>query len=374
MGSLAFIGGYGSGISVYSRDGVHLTRLGSLATPDPSYLIADPRTAGTGTDPAGGGTGAAVAGRAAHVLYAVNELTEGAVTSYAVEPDGGLRVVSTQPTGGVEPCHLALHTTDAGAYLIVANYGSGSASVHPVGSGGALGPGRLVRHHGRGPNPDRQAGPHAHQVHLFGDLVTVVDLGLDRLVHYRLDPTTGGLDPAGETSTVPGSGPRHAVTHPSGRWYVSCELDSTVAAFEPDPDTGALRRAATRPATESIQPGTASAVNTVNQPAGIALSADGRFLYVSNRGADTIATFAVRPDGALELAGETSTGGHWPRQFAIVSDPREGELIYVANQNSGTVVALRVDPDTGVPVPTGAVTEVQNPSCVLLTEWLASGA
>ena len=82
----------------------------------------------------------------------------------------------------------------------------------------------------------------------------------------------------------------------------------------------------------------------------------------------------MQPDGTLEVIGETSTGGHWPRQFAIVSDPREGELMYVVNQGSGTVVTLRVEPDTGVPAPTGAVTEVQDPSCVLLTQWLASNA
>lgn len=342
MGRLVYVGGYGSGISVYSREGVRLVRIGGLDAPDPSYLIAD---------------------HEARFLYAVNELDAGSVTSYAVQPDGEPRRLSTQPTGGGQPCHLAL----SGGYVIAANYQTGSASVHPVDSGGVLDPPtEVVQHHGRGPDPDRQEGPHAHQIHVAGDRVTIVDLGLDRLAHYRLDAATGRLDAAGESAARPGSGPRHAVAHPSGRWYVTCELDSTVAIFEPAEGTGALRLAATVPATQSTQDGE-------NQPAGIALSRDGRFVYVSNRGADTIATFAVRPgDGGLQPLGEVGTGGRWPRQFAMLSDPEHGELMYVANQRSGTVTCLRVDPGTGLPAPTGDVVEVANPSCVLPTDWLPS--
>jgi 6-phosphogluconolactonase len=330
MATLVYIGGYGSGISGYARDGARLAPLGALDAPNPSYLVADPE---------------------ARLLYAVNELDNGTVTSYAVEPGGQPRRLSTQQSGGAEPCHLALGE----GYLIVANYGSGSASVHAVDAGGVLDPATgTVQHRGNGPDPERQDGPHAHQVHLTGDLVTIVDLGIDRLMHYRLD--AGRLVPTGETKAAPGSGPRHAVTHPSGRWYVTCELDSTIATFEPDPAAGALRLSATHPAT-------ASTVDR-NQPSGIALSGDGRFLYVGNRGADTIATFAVGPDGDLEPVGEVSSGGVWPRQFAFVDN-----LLYVANQRSGTVVALRVDPDTGLLSPTGEVTEVANPSCVLPTGW-----
>jgi 6-phosphogluconolactonase len=335
MGSLVYVGGYGSGISVYARerDSAHLSPLGALDTPDPSYLIAD---------------------HEARLLYAVNELDAGTVTSYAVEPDGLPRRLSTQQSDGGRPCHLAL----CQGYVIAANYGSGSASVHPVDSGGNLDPAiDLVQHRGSGPEPERQEGPHAHQVHLAGDLVTIVDLGTDRLMHYRLDPGSGRLAPIGETATAPGSGPRHAVLHPSGRWYVTCELDSTVATFEPDPASGALRLSASQPATMST-------VDGGNFPSGIALSGDGRFLYVGNRGADTIATFALGAGGELEPVGEAGTGGHWPRQFALVSD-----LLYVANERSGTVVALHIDTATGLPEPTGEVVEVARPSCVLVTGW-----
>jgi 6-phosphogluconolactonase len=166
-------------------------------------------------------------------------------------------------------------------------------------------------------------------------------------MHYRLD--AGRLVPVGETVLPPGCGPRHMVTHPSGYSYVACELDSTIVTLAPGSSS------------PRVTPATQSTVDR-NYPSGIALSGD--FLYVGNRGADTIATFAVGADGSLTPVGEVSTGGSWPRQFALVED-----LIYVANQRSGTVVALRVDPATGVPAPTGDVVEVPGASCVLPTTW-----
>jgi 6-phosphogluconolactonase len=390
MGTLTFIGGYGSGISVYSREADQLTQLGLLDTPDPSYLIADPERP---------------------VLYAVNELAAGTVSSYAVEPSGVLRLLSSQPTGGAEPCHLAL----AGNHLIAANYGSGSVSVHPVGKDGSLGDRvELVRHQGHGPRPDRQEGPHAHQVHVEGDAVTVVDLGLDRLMHYRLDPDTGRLTRTGETGAAPGDGPRHIAAHPSGRWYVSCELASTIATFTPR--AGALTLTGTQPSTDvtmsspgaqpepglgvgehppistaGAQPepglgvgehppiGTAGAqpepglgvgehppISTAegNLPSGVELWAGGRLFYIGNRGADTIATFTVGPDGGLTRVGEVASGGRWPRQFTIVDD-----LMFVVNQRSNSVVSFRLDPDTGLPAATGAQVTVDSPSCVLPTSW-----
>ncbi|HKT00051.1 MAG TPA: beta-propeller fold lactonase family protein, partial [Rugosimonospora sp.] len=111
MGTLVYVGGYGSGISVYARDGARLALLGQVAAEDPSYLVADPR---------------------AQRLYAVNEQDSGAVTGYAVGADGLPRLLSSQPSGGALPCHLALRR----GYLIAANYGSGSASVHAVGADG----------------------------------------------------------------------------------------------------------------------------------------------------------------------------------------------------------------------------------------------
>ena len=326
---IVYVGSYGSGISIFTRDGARLERLDRLDVPHPSFLVADPD------------------GR---VLYAVDELTDPSVASFAVSDDGRLRELSRQPTGGGAPCHLLRHPA---GYLLAANYESGSVAVHPIGADGILGPRTdLVQHAGSGPHPERQQGPHAHEVRLAGDLVVVVDLGLDRLIGYRLDPATGRLSVAADpfARTHPGAGPRHAVAHPNGRWYVAGELDSTIAVFDPDPSTGVLREVAAIPST----------AGRPSFPASIALSADRSRLYVSNRGADTIATFAVDAAGDLAPVAEVSSGGSWPRHFAIVND-----VMFVANERSDSVVSFALDPATGLPRPTGDVVTLSTPTCVL---------
>ncbi|OLB79394.1 MAG: hypothetical protein AUI14_10585 [Actinobacteria bacterium 13_2_20CM_2_71_6] len=328
---IVYVGSYGSGISVFARDGARLSFVDRVDTPDPSFLVLDP-------------TG--------RFLYAVDELTEASVAAFAVSDTGRLAELNREPTGGGAPCHLLLHPA---GYLLAANYGGGSVSVFPVRRDGSLGPrADLVQHSGRGPDAERQEGPHAHEVRLAGDLVVVVDLGLDKLIGYRLDPATGRLSVAADpfARTHPGAGPRHAVAHPNGRWYVADELDSTIAVFDPDPSTAILREVAAVPATLST-------VDVRNYPAGIALSPDARRLYVSNRGADAITTFEVSPDGDLTAIDEVSTGGSWPRHFAIVED-----YLFVANQNSGSVVSFALD-STGLPRPTGDVASVHSPTCVL---------
>ncbi len=333
-----FVGSYGSGISIFERDGARLRFTGRVDTPDPSFLVADP------VHP---------------VLYAVDELTDPSVASFGIE-DGTLRELSRQPTGGAAPCHLLRHPA---GYLLAANYDSGSVSVHPIGPDGVLGPRTDLRQHtGSGADPDRQRGPHCHQVKLLGDLVLVVDLGLDKIIGYRLDPATGRLSVAADpfARTQPGAGPRHAVARPDGRWYVANELDSTVAVFDTDRSTGVLHEVATVPSTGRQK----------SQPAGIALSRDGRLLYVSNRGADTIATFAIDSsvssvDGAPVLVDEVSSGGSWPRHFEIVDAGAGEAVLFVANERSGSVVSFALDPATGVPRPTGDRVEIGSPTCVL---------
>ena len=326
--TIVYVGSYGSGISVFERDGARLTPLGRVDTPDPSFLVTDP---------------------AQRMLYAVDELTDPSVAAFAIAGDGGLRELNRYPTGGGSPCHLLYHPA---GYLLAANYDSGSVSVHPIGPDGSLGPrADLVQHTGSGPDAHRQEGPHAHEVKLAGDLVVVVDLGIDKLIGYRLDPATGKLTTVADpfARTHPGAGPRHAVAHPNGRWYVADELDGTVSVFDPDPSTGILHEVAAVPST----------MDGASQPAGIALSAHMRRLYVSNRGPDTIATFAVDPAGDLALIDEVSSGGSWPRHFAI----HEG-VLFAANQNGNSVVSFTFDAE-GLPRPTGDVVEVGSPTCVL---------
>lgn len=320
-------GGDGTGITVW--DARLRPAAPGLPCAAPSWLVAHPTTP---------------------VLYTVSEVDDGAVHALSIAGDGSLRPVSRQPSGGSAPCHLAV--TRDGRHLLCANYGSGSVAVFGLAADGALGTRTdLVTHHGGGPDPDRQEGPHTHEVVADGDEVIAVDLGTDTLYGYRLAPG-GTLTATWRTHAGPGIGPRHLVTAPTGRRYVTDELASTVSVYEPAPG-GGLRPVHRRPATLTEPAGP-------NLPSELALSADGRFLYVANRGNDTVVTFAVDGDRLTGVA-ETPTGGHWPRHFTI-----DGELMYVANQKSGGVTVLRVDPATGVPRPTGARIEVPDPVCVLI--------
>lgn len=305
--------------------GLGLTVLpgGACETPSPSFVIADP------TRP---------------LLYATNELPAGAVSSYTLHDDGTVTQLSTRPTGGALPCHLAFFQ----GYVLAVNYGSGSVSVHPVAEDGRIGERTdLVQHEGHGTDPSRQEGPHCHEVVVGADgTVTVVDLGLDLLVHYRLT-SDGRLERTGEIAVPPGTGPRHYVVHPSGRWYLAAELGSDVLVIEDG------KVVSTVPATATPPTGT-------NQPSGIVLSDDATHIYVASRGADSITTFRVRDDGSLTAVGDVPCGGSWPRDIAIA-----GDRLLVANQKSNTVVTFRLDPETGLPSPTGEVLATGSPTCVL---------
>jgi 6-phosphogluconolactonase len=284
-------------------------------------------------------------------LYAANETDDGTVTAFVVDEGGRLTPLNSEPTGGVSPCHLVVHP--AGGHLLSANYGTGSVAVHPLGADGYIGSlTDLVQHRGTGPRADRQEGPHAHQVRVTpdGEHVLAIDLGADSIFLYRLDLETGKLALDGAGRTDPGAGPRHLVFGADGTVHVACELDSTVVSFSYE--SGSLNRLGTVSSTvESLR--------TANFPSEIAQSADGRFVYLANRGQDVVTVFAVDgPD--LRPVVDVACGGSWPRHLAVV-----GPYLYVANQHSHQVACFRLDPDTGVPAPAGVALEVESPACVL---------
>jgi 6-phosphogluconolactonase len=300
-------------------------------------------------------------------LYAVNEVGSfggartGAVSAFAVDSSTGmLSPLGQQASGGADPCHL---TVDGrGRNVLVANYGGGSVAVLPVGPDGRLLPASAVRQQeGSGPDRARQEGPHAHAIVLDGAerFALAADLGADRIFVYRFDPARGSLEPADAPPVrlEPGSGPRHLAWHPSGRWvYVINELSSTVTAFRYDPDRGAL---ASFQALTTLPGG----YSGKNKAAEVVVSPDGRFLYCSNRGDDSIAVFRIDPtSGALASAGHVPSGGRTPRNFAI--DP-SGRWLLAANQDSDSVVAFRLDPVTGRPEPAGRPVRISKPVCVL---------
>lgn len=297
-------------------------------------------------------------------LYTVNEFDQGRVSAVAIGPNlRSFTFLNSQSTGGSAPCYLSLDP--AGKWLFVANYGSGSLAVFPILPDGSLGPASdFVQHQGSSANKIRQTSPFAHSI-LFdptGRFVLAADLGIDRVLVYRLDESAGRLhphDPSG-MSTHPGAGPRHLVFHPNQRFlYVSNELDSTVTACSWDSGKGSLKPIQ---ALSTLPPG----FSGENGVADIRITPSGSYLYVSNRGHNSLAIYAVNSqDGTLTPNGIVSTLGNWPRNFAI--DP-SGAFLYAANQFSDTVVTFRVDGNTGQLIPTGQVTSVPSPVCVKIVD------
>jgi 6-phosphogluconolactonase len=337
-GELVFVGGYtgdkggdGEGIALLQRDPVSgvLTPLGVAArTPSPSFLVQHP---------------------ALPVLYAVNELdTDGTVSAFSVAADGGLAELAVRATGGSDPAHLAV--TPDGRFLLVANYSSGSVSVHPLDADGVPAErSDLLDLAGQGPVADRQAGPHAHMVFPLRDDVLVADLGSDRVWRCRLDVSgrLTMLPPA--VVAEPGTGPRHLRFSPDGALLLVGELDGTLAWYRPSPDGSLTRAGRERTTTQDGE----------NLPSEVTMRPDGRFVYVANRGPDTVTTFAWDGERAIRVA-ETSAAGHWPRHMTLL-----GDHLYVANQLSHSVTTLRIDAETGVPTKLGEPTTVASPTCLL---------
>lgn len=297
-----------------------------------------------------------------HRVYAVSEGAEGRVAAFAAEHGAGdapLAALSAHPTGGTEPCHAAL--VGRGSHLVVANYISGSLSVHPIGPDGDVGAQtQLVQHTGTGPDAARQAGPHAHMVaeDPAGRYVLAVDLGADSIFAYTLDVKTGTLEQAAQTRFRPGFGPRHLAFHPDGAFvYVVGELGFAVAACSYDAARGTLSVLGETPVLENGVPG-------ADFPSGIRITQDGRFLYTANRGRDTLCVFFLGSDPAKpELVGTVPTGGAWPRDIALSPDDT---LLLSANQHADNVTVFRLDPLTGMPEPTGASLPVPAPSCLVM--------
>lgn len=332
----------GVGIASYDPGTGALTSAGKLAgVANPSFLALSP----SGTH-----------------LYAVDEQSSGAVTAIAVDAQGGLKSLGSQRTGGSGPCHLSVHP--AGKHVLSANYDSGSVSVHPLASDGrVLARTDLVQHTGSGPDPDRQEGPHAHMVlsDPAGGFVLAVDLGTDSVYTYRLNQTTGKLASVSQARVTAGSGPRHLAFHPSGAFgYVANELGNSVIVCAYNASTGALVPGSPQPTVPAGSP-----PGERNYPAEVLVSHDGAFVYVSNRGHNSVARFAVTDGGAtLTLLDAVPTGGAYPRHISF--DPT-GTLLFAANQNSGTVTGFHVDTTTGALTRTATSYAAPTPVCVLPT-------
>ncbi|MEU6267328.1 lactonase family protein [Saccharopolyspora shandongensis] len=290
-------------------------------------------------------------------LFAVSELREGRVIAFAVRPDGTLGEINSQPTLGAAPCHLSVHPS--GKYLLTANYESGNVVVHPIAEGGVLRePCHVVQHSGSGPNPQRQEGPHAHQVlpDPAGRHVLAVDLGTDSVHVYGFDVDSGHLSLKHEVPVRAGAGPRHLAFHPDGdRAYVLNELASSLTEFGYDPATGELEPGRTL---SMLPPG----YGQPNLAAEVVVTPDGRFVLGSNRGHDSIAVFRTdSSDGELRLVDIRPAGVVEPRHMALSPD---GRVLFVAGQRSNDVQAFRIG-ENGDLTPLGEPVLTPTPVCVL---------
>lgn len=340
--------------AVLAADGSHIETDGAV-TPlaDPSWIVRSPD------------------GRR---VYAVSEGTQGRVAAFADESadadvpaeaaaaSAPLSPLSDHATGGADPCHASL--IGGGSHLVVANYTSGSLSVHPIGADGALGAQtHLVQHVGSGPDSGRQAGPHAHMVteDPAGRYVLAVDLGADSIFAYTLDAQAGRLESVAHSRLRPGLGPRHLVFHPDGvHAYVIGELGFTLAACSYDSEHGTLTVLGETPVLENGVPGE-------DFPSAVRISGDGRHLYTANRGHDTLCVFSLAADPAKpELLATVPTGGSWPRDIALSPDGADGIFLLSANERGDSVTVFRIDPETGIPEPTGARLVVPAPTCLVM--------
>ena len=302
-------------------------------------------------------------------LYAINESSDPAKTpgrgvrAYAIDGrTGALTFLNEESAAGPGPCHLTVDPD--GKCVLVANYSGGSVVGLPLSSDGRLGaPGAAVQHTGASVHPTRQKAPHAHGIYVAPAkrFVLSPDLGLDKILVYRLDAVKASLTPNSPAFATlsPGSGPRHLAFHPSGRFvYVINELLCTMTVFSFDAQRGELKEIqtlSTLPAGETVKPGFSTAE--------VVAHASGKFLYGSNRGHDSITAFAVdAATGRLTLIANTPTQGKAPRHFAI--DPT-GRWLLAENQGSDTVVVFRIDADSGRLTPTGQSLDVPVPVCAV---------
>ena len=286
--------------------------------------------------------------------------TEGALASFAVRDAGRrLELLNVVGSGGSGPCHVAVDPS--GRYLAAANYVSGTISVTAIRTDGSLGEkSEVIEHRGNSIHPSRQESPHAHSVNFTPDHQHLIaaNLGTDHLHVYAFDPDHGTLRQTQLIGTRPGSGPRHLAFHPNGRvCYVVKELTSEISIYEfrPSGTLSHVRHVDSR--------ATASEPRPENTGADIHVDHDGKFLYYSNRGDDTIGIFAVSPDGLhLEPTAQVPTMGETPRNFALTPD---GDFLVAANQDGDTLVSFRRDKSTGGLRATGDVFTMSHPVCVL---------
>lgn len=337
--------GKSTGIHVYDfnkKDG-SAKIVDSVQTPNPSFVAVAPDQ---------------------NFVYAVSETMRGnfsgKVRAFSFDKQTGkLRFINEEASAGDNPCYIVVDKT--GKWVVVANYTSGTFAVLPIHKDGSLGAAvSSVQHYGHGVNPKRQEGPHVHSTVLSPDnkYLFVQDLGLDKIMVYSFNDQNGKVAPKDSIKLEDGSGPRHFIFHPNGKWaYLVQEMGGTVTAFSYQ--KGQLKNLQTISALPA-------GFNRYFTSADLHISNDGKFLYASTRdSSNTIAIYKInQKTGKLDLIAHQSTLGQTPRNFNF--DP-SGNYLLVANQNSDEVVIFKVNHQTGLLTDTGNRIDVGSPVCI---KWI----
>ncbi|MEY8354566.1 lactonase family protein [Lachnospiraceae bacterium 54-53] len=310
--------GKGKGISICALENGEIKTISSISVRNPSFLCVDKKR---------------------KKIYAVNEMKEymdaygGGVTQVSYDNSWNMELEATCNIGGLDPCHILLALNSE--FLSIANFASGSVTVVPLDKNGTIDTEhmRLFQHEGESVHPVRQKGPHAHATIEAPDrkLLYVPDLGTDTVYAYRYEGKAVEPDPVRQLSVPAGSGPRTGIFSKQGSdFYLICEISSQVIHYKYE--NGAMVRQ------ETVS--TLPTDNTVeNICSDIHLTPDGAYLYASNRGHDSIASFRVCGDGSLKFVERQSCRGKTPRNFAI--DPM-GKYLLCGNQDSDTISIFEI--------------------------------
>jgi 6-phosphogluconolactonase len=283
------------------------------------------------------------------------------VAAYALEGrTGRMKLLNRQSTRGTASCSLAVDAT--GKTLLVANYSTGSIASLPIKSDGSLGEAAsFIQHKGKSVDPMRQDAPYAHCIVVSPDnkFALVADLGIDQVLTYRLDAAAAKLTPNDPpfAKSPPGAGPRHLAFDPSGKHvYVINELKNSVTLFDYDAKTGKLTSRQTISTLPEDFTGTSYCAD-------LKITPNGKFLYGTNRGHDSLAAYRIGDDGTLTLIAIEPSLGKGPQNLAILPG---GELLLCANMPGDNIAVFRIDQESGKLKPLGEPTSLLSPSCIMV--------
>jgi 6-phosphogluconolactonase len=298
-------------------------------------------------------------------LYSVNRggvhgaSNAGSIHGYSIDPvSGKLTAINSKSSFGLGPCHVAIERE--GKFAYVSHYNEGTLAVYSLLKDGSIGVlVDSIRYLGKGPNLERQQSPHIHSATFSPNnrFVVVADLGTDKVYNYQVEGANGKLVPASTpfVQVAGGSGPRHLSFHPNGNYfYLVEEITSTLGAAFFDARSGEMKIMQDQTPTLPI------GFDKSNTGADIHASPDGKFLYLSNRGHNSLAIFAISKAGKLTLVGHESTQGKTPRNFMITPD---GDLLFVAHQDSDNVIIFKRNKKTGLLKSIGSIS-LPSPVCI----------